>query len=54
MPGLTRSLVGKPNRFVVLAPGGRFTLTDLCEQFAISRQTAFEFLGNCAANGLAG
>jgi len=28
-------------RFVVLAQTGRFTVTDLCEQFGISRKTLY-------------
>ncbi len=42
------------NRFVVLARSGRFTVTDLCEQFGISRKTAYKYLERYAADGLAG
>lgn len=42
------------NRFVVLANSGRFTVTDLCEQFGISRKTAYKHLERYAAEGLAG
>ena len=31
-------------RFVTLANSGRFTLTDLCEQFGISRKTGYKHL----------
>jgi len=31
-------------RFVMLAQSGRFTVTDLCEQFGISRKTGYKYL----------
>jgi hypothetical protein len=37
------------NRFVVLAQSGRFTVTDLCEQFGISRKTGYKHLARYAA-----
>ena len=42
------------NRFVVLACSGRFSVTDLCEQFGISRKTGYKHLERYAALGLAG
>jgi transposase len=42
------------NRFVVLAQSGRFSVTDLCEQFGISRKTSYKHLERYAALGLAG
>ena len=42
------------NRFVVLAQSGRFGVTDLCEQFGISRKTGYKHLERYAALGLAG
>lgn len=39
-------------RFVTLAKSGRFTLTDLCEQFGISRKTGYKHLDRYAAGGL--
>jgi len=42
------------NRFVILARSGRFTVTDLCEQFGISRKTAYKYLERYAVYGLAG
>ena len=33
-------------RFVTLARGGQFTITDLCEQFGISRKTGYKHLGS--------
>ena len=41
-------------RFVLLARSDRFTLTELCEQFAISRKTAYKYLARYAADGLKG
>ena len=41
-------------RFVTLARGGQFTITDLCEQFEISRMTASKHLERCGAEGLTG
>ena len=39
-----RNLHEEINRFVVLANSERFTVTDLCEQFGISRKTAYKHL----------
>lgn len=41
-------------RFVMLAQSGRFTVTDLCEQFGISRKTGYKHLERYAASGLKG
>ncbi|MGH8428740.1 MAG: integrase core domain-containing protein [Gammaproteobacteria bacterium] len=38
-------------RFVTLAQTDRFTITDLCEQFGISRKTAYKHLERYAAGG---
>jgi len=54
MPWLTSSPMEQINRFVVLAQSGRFSLTDLCEQFGISRKTGYKHLSRYAASGLAG
>lgn len=40
-------------RFVSLAQTDRFTITDLCAQFNISRKTAYKHLDRYAAGGLA-
>ena len=39
-------------RFVVLAQNARFTVTELCEQFGISRKTGYKHLERYAADGL--
>lgn len=41
-------------RFVMLAQTDRFTVTDLCEQFGISRKTGYKHLERYAAVGLKG
>lgn len=41
-------------RFVLLARSDRFTLTELCEQFGISRKTAYKHLERFEAEGLKG
>ena len=41
-------------RFVMLARSDRFTLTELCEQFGVSRKTAYKHLARYAADGLKG
>src|SRR5882724_416223 len=42
------------NRFVMLARSGRYSVTDLCEQFGISRKTGYKHLERYAAEGLVG
>jgi putative transposase len=42
------------NRFVILTQSGRFSVTDLCEQFGISRKTGYKHLEGYTAHGLAG
>jgi len=41
-------------RLVMLAQSGRFTVTDLCEQFGISRKTGYKYLERYAAMGRKG
>jgi putative transposase len=41
-------------RFVVLARSDRFTLTDLCEQFGVSRKTGYKHLARYADDGMKG
>jgi transposase InsO family protein len=38
-------------RFIALAQTERFTLTELCEQFGISRKTGYKHLKRCALGG---
>jgi putative transposase len=39
------------NRFVILAAGGRYTLTELCHDFGVSRKTGHKWLSRYAAEG---
>src|SRR5271170_3366659 len=41
-------------RFVMLAQSSRFTVTELCEQFGISRKTGYKHLERYASDGLKG
>ena len=41
-------------RFVILARSTRFTVSELCEQFGISRKTGYKHLERYAADGLKG
>jgi transposase InsO family protein len=40
-------------RFVILANDGTYTLTELCEQFGISRKTGYKWLARYAEGGVA-
>jgi len=39
------------NRFVMLAASGRFTLTELCQDFGVSRKTGHKWLRRYEAEG---
>ena len=52
MPWKTVTPMEEIQRFVLLAQTDRFTLTDLCEQFRISRKTAYKYLERYATGGL--
>jgi len=41
-------------RFVSLAQSGHFTVSELCEEFGITRKTGHKWLGRYAAGGMAG
>jgi putative transposase len=41
-------------RFVMLAPGKRFTVSERCAQFGIRRKTGHKHLERYAADGLQG
>jgi transposase len=41
-------------RFVMLAQSARFTVSELCEQFGISRKTGYKHLERYAVDGLKG
>lgn len=54
MPWKKTSPMEETLRFVILAQSGRFTLTELCEQFGISRKTGYKHLARYAASGRKG
>ena len=51
MPWKTITPMEEITRFVLLAQTDRFTITDLCEQFGISRNTGHRYLERYAAGG---
>jgi len=52
MPWKTTTDMEQLNRFVLLARSGRFSVSDLCEQFGISRKTGYKHLERYAQGGL--
>ena len=54
MPWKTVTNMEEINRFVMLARSGHFSVTDLCEQFGISRKTGYKHLERYAELGVAG
>lgn len=54
MPWKEVTHMEEQKRFVILAQTGRFSITDLCEQFGISRKTAYKHLARYAESGLKG
>jgi transposase InsO family protein len=54
MPWKTITPMEEIARFVMLARSDRFTITDLCAQFGISRKTAYKHLERYAAEGMKG
>ena len=54
MPWNTITHMEEIIRFVLLAQSDRFSVTDLCEQFGISRKTGYKHLARYAAAGLPG
>jgi response regulator of citrate/malate metabolism len=54
MPWKTTTPMEEIIRFVSLAQTDRFTIADLCEQFSISRKTAYKHLERYAEGARAG
>jgi response regulator of citrate/malate metabolism len=52
MPWKPITTMEEITRFVMLAQSDRFTVTELCEQFGISRKTGYKHLERYAASGL--
>ena len=54
MPWKTVTPMEEIARFVLLARSGRFTITELCEQFGVSRKTGYKYLERFEADGMKG
>jgi len=54
MPWNQNTQMEEITRFVILAQSDRYTLTELCEQFGISRKNGYKHLGRYATAGLPG
>ena len=54
MPWTNVTYMEEINRFVILARSGRFSVTELCEQFGIRRKTSYKHSERYAELGLAG
>lgn len=54
MPWKETDVMTEKERFVVLAQTGRFTLSELCSDFGISRKTGHKYLQRYEAEGRAG
>ena len=54
MPWKTVDLMDEKLRFVHLAKSGRFNITELCEDFGISRKTGHKYLRRYEEDGASG
>ncbi|MGB0744775.1 MAG: helix-turn-helix domain-containing protein [Opitutales bacterium] len=54
MPWKETDVMTEKEQFVILAQTGRFTLSELCSDFGISRKTGHKYLQRYEAEGLAG
>ena len=54
MPWKTVDLMDQKLKFVHLAMSGRFTITELCEDFGISRKTGHKYLRRYQQQGACG
>lgn len=54
MPWKNVTQMDEITRFVILARSDRYTITELCEQFGISRKTGYKHLERYAVDGLKG
>ncbi len=54
MPWKNVSPKEEKQRFVSLAQSGHFTVSELCEEFGISRKSGHKWLGRYASAGMAG
>ena len=51
MPWKNTDIMTEKERFVMLAQTGRFTITDLCADFGISRKTGHKYLQRFESDG---
>ena len=51
MPWKCTEPMDEKERFVILAKTGRFTISDLCEDFGISRKTGHKYLQRYGSEG---
>jgi len=54
MPWNNESPMEQKQRFIHLAKSGHFTISELCEDFGITRKTGHKWLARYAESGLAG
>ena len=54
MPWNNESPMEQKQRFIHLAKSGHFTVSELCEDFGITRKTGHKWLARYAESGLAG
>jgi len=54
MPWKNESPMEQKRRFINLAQSGHFTVTELCQEFGITRKTGHKWLGRYAACGMEG
>ena len=54
MPWKETDVMTEKERFIMLAQTGRFTITDLCADFGISRKTGHKYLQRYEADGRIG
>ena len=54
MPWKTVTTMEEKHRFITLAQSGRFTISELCESFGISRKTGHKWLNRYAEDGFDG
>ena len=54
MPWKKVTLMDQKQRFVILAATGKFTVTDLCLDFKVSRKTGYKWLRRYRAEGAVG
>ena len=54
MPWKTESSMEQKQRFVALAQSGHFTISELCEEYGVSRKTGYKWIGRYQELGTKG